>query len=170
MRRLLLMRHAKSDWSIAGQADHERPLAPRGRAAAPEMGAYMARSGLVPDAVVVSTARRTRETWDLVAQAFDAQREPTYEQRVYEASAPRLLAVIRETPATAHTLLLVGHNPGLQELAQLLIGDADARAALIAKFPTAALAVIDFHTDLWNEIAPHGGRLDRFIVPRMLEK
>lgn len=170
MRRLMLLRHAKSDWSRNGAPDRDRTLAARGQEAAPIIGAHMAQHGLPPDAAKVSTARRTRQTWELAAPAFHDTIETVYDERIYEASTATLLAVVRETPAGVHSLLLVGHNPGLQELAQLLIGggDADARLALLEKFPTAALAVIDFRVDRWSDIAPHGGRLDRFVTPRSL--
>jgi phosphohistidine phosphatase len=171
MRRLMLLRHAKSDWSAAGQRDHERILAPRGREAAPLVGAYMAQHGLTPDKALVSTARRARETWDLVAPAFRKQPAVAYEDRIYEASPKAILSALQETEAGMHALLVVGHNPGLQELSKLLMasGDIDARQRLIEKYPTAGLAVIDFPVDSWSDLHPHGGRLDRFVTPRSLE-
>jgi phosphohistidine phosphatase len=166
----MLLRHAKSDWSRSGARDRDRTLAARGQEAAPIVGAYMAQHGLTPDAAKVSTAQRTRQTWELAAPAFHDAVETAYDERIYEASTATLLTVVRETPAGVHSLLLVGHNPGLQELAQFLIGggDADARLALLEKFPTAALAVIDFRVDRWSSIEPHSGRLDRFVTPRLL--
>ena len=170
MRRLMLLRHAKSDWTRPGARDHERTLAPRGHEAAPRIGAYMARHGLMPDLVLCSTATRTRETWDLVAGAFPDPPPTTYEQRVYEAGAGTLLDVIKETKPAVHGLLLVGHNPGLHDLAQRLIasGDVDMRQRLTEKFPTGALAVIDFAVDDWRKLHPRSGRLDRLVVTRML--
>lgn len=172
MRRLMLMRHAKSDWSIAGQHDHERPLSARGRKAAPLMGLYMAQHRLMPDAVLVSTAVRAQATWSLVAPTLDRRIEPQFDRRLYGAAAAELLAPVRETALAVRALLVIGHNPGLQDLARLLAesGDADARLALMEKFPTAALAVIDFPVTRWSDVAPRGGRLERFIAPRMLEK
>jgi phosphohistidine phosphatase len=171
MRRLMLLRHAKSDWTRPGTRDHERALAPRGREAAPRIGRYMARHGLTPDLVVCSTATRTRETWDLVAPAFAAGPPAIYEDRLYEASPDALIGVIKETKDSAHALMLVGHNPGLHNLAQRLIasGDIEARQRLSEKFPTGALAVIDFAIDDWRKLHPRSGRLDRFVVPRALE-
>jgi phosphohistidine phosphatase len=171
MRRLMLLRHAKSDWSVGGQRDHERALAARGRAAAPLIGAYMAHHGLKPDKVLVSTARRARETWDLVAPAFGQKLDVSVDERLYEANPKALLTPLRAVDAGAHSLLIVGHNPGLQELASLLMasGDVDARQRLLEKFPTAALAVIDFQIDAWSELTPHSGRLDRFVTPRALD-
>jgi phosphohistidine phosphatase len=170
MRRLMLMRHAKSDWSVGGQRDHDRALAARGREAAPLIAAYMARHGLKPDKVLVSTARRARETWDLVAPAFSTDLNVSFDARLYEANPKALLVPLRAVDAAAHSLLMIGHNPGIQELANLLMasGDIDARQRLLEKFPTAALAVIDFQIDDWSALAPHSGRLDRFVSPRAL--
>jgi phosphohistidine phosphatase len=170
MRRLMLLRHAKSDWTRPGTRDHERALAPRGRESAPRIGAYMVHHGLTPDRVVCSTATRARETWDLVAAAFADPPPAVYESRVYEASAPALFDVVKETKADTHVLLLTGHNPGLHDFAQRLIasGDTDARQRLTEKFPTGALAVIDFAIDDWRKLHLRSGRLDRFVVPRAL--
>lgn len=171
MRRLMLLRHAKSELAIAGQRDHERGLAARGREAAPMVGAYMAQHGLVPDKALVSTARRARETWDLVAAAFAKKPAVAYEERIYEAGPKAILGALRQTNDAVHALLVVGHNPGLQELCKLLVasGDIEARQRLFEKYPTAGLAVIDFPIDKWSELHPHGGRLDRFVTPRALE-
>lgn len=171
MRRLMLLRHAKSDWARPGLRDHDRPLNPRGREAAPKMGAYMVRHSLVPDLIVASTARRVTETLALLLPAFDRPPQIVSEPRIYDAESATLLDIVKETPRSSHSLLLVGHNPGIAEFAALLIasGDVDARQRLIEKFPTAALAVIDFATDDWAKVHPRGGRLDRFVVPRALE-
>jgi phosphohistidine phosphatase len=170
MRRLMLFRHAKSELARSGEADLDRALAARGREVTPLMGAYIAQHAPAPDHVLVSTARRTRETWDLLAGAFDKSPPATFDKRIYEAPAKVLLAVLRDTPAETHTLLVVGHNPGMQELASLLMasGDITARQKLLEKFPTAALALLDLPIDRWDEIAPHTGRLDRFVTPRAL--
>ena len=135
------------------------------------MGAYMARHALVPDLVIASTAARVVETLSLLLPAFDKPPRVVTDKRLYESEGAALLDVIKETPRTAHSLLLVGHNPGLAELAALLMasGDVEARQRLIEKFPTAALAVIDFALDDWAKLHPKAGRLDRFVVPRTLE-
>jgi phosphohistidine phosphatase len=171
MRRLMLLRHAKSDWTAPAGRDHERPLNARGRESAPKMGAYMARHALVPDLVVASPAVRVSETLNLVLPAFAKPPKVLNDKRIYEAEADALLELIKETPRTAHSLLLVGHNPGLAELAALVMasGDVEARQRLIEKFPTAALAVIDFALDDWAKLHPKAGRLDRFVVPRTLD-
>jgi phosphohistidine phosphatase len=172
MHRLMLLRHAKSDRSAPGGRDHERPLNPRGRSDATRLGIYLVQHKLVPDQVIVSTAKRTQETWNLAELAFNAPPPARYEARLYEAGSDALMKVIQETAGSIGTLLLVGHNPGMQALASLLIaaGDLDARQSLNEHFPTAALAVIDFRIADWAELHPRAGRLDRFVVPRNLSK
>jgi phosphohistidine phosphatase len=168
MRRLMLLRHAKSG-RPPGVADLERPLAPRGRDAAGRMGAYLRGEALFPDIALVSSSRRTRETWDLVAPALDGV-EARFEPRIYEAPEARLLAVVREVEPDVRTLLMIGHNPGFEDLAMRLVGQADRSASerLSEKFPTAALAVIDFDADSWAGVAAGAGRLERFVTPKTL--
>ncbi|KAA2244196.1 SixA phosphatase family protein [Salinarimonas soli] len=168
MRRLMLLRHAKSDWP-AGMPDLDRPLAQRGMEAAPRMGCYMAEEGLLPDLALVSPARRTDQTWDLVAPALGMV-EVRVENRIYEASPERLLEVIREVGDGVRGLLLVGHNPGTQDLAAHLVGHGDryAFARMSQKYPTAGLAVIDFPAETWAEVDFRGGRLDRFVTPKVI--
>lgn len=167
-RRLLLLRHAKSAWP-AGVADIDRPLNARGREAAPRLGAYLAAEGLVPDHVMVSPARRTRETWECVGAALPGC-VPETVPMLYEAASGRILDAVRSAPETAQCLLVIGHNPGFQDLALLLVGGGarEPRAALREKFPTAGLAVIDFTLDRWRDVERAGGRLERFVTPRNL--
>jgi phosphohistidine phosphatase len=164
----MLLRHAKSDWS-GGQRDHERDLSARGKRAAPLMGAYMAQQKLVPDCALVSTALRARATWDLASRGWTKQPPMTLEERIYDASPSRLLDIVQNADDRNESLLLVGHNPGFEELARMLIDASDGkRSGLAEKFPTAALAVIDFSSAHWADIAPHTGRLERFVTPREL--
>ena len=167
MRRLLLLRHAKSDWPD-GVDDHGRPLAKRGRRACPLMGRYMADEALVPDLAVVSTAQRARETWRLVRPAFARDIVQHDEPRIYEASAGAIQDVIRETEPGVRSLLLVGHNPGLHDLALQLIGKASRSdlSRLRLKYPTAGLVVIDFRIGQWSEASAGPGRLERFETPK----
>jgi phosphohistidine phosphatase len=171
MRRLMLLRHAKSDLSLPGQADHERDLNQRGRDTGPKVGHYVARHALRPDRVLCSTARRARATWDLVAAEIGESPPVTYERRLYNAPAASILDVVQGIDDAVHILMVIGHNPGLQDLAGMMIasGDLDHRERLHEKLPTAALVVIDFAVDSWAELHPHAGRLERFIVPRSLE-
>lgn len=168
-RRLMLLRHAKSDWP-GGVEDHERPLGPRGRRDAPRMGEAMALRGLVPQLAVVSTALRTRETFDLIAPHLG---EPPHrlEGMIYEAEPEAILSVVRATPPQIASLLVVGHNPGLELTATYLIGAGrgSLRDRLGEKFPTAALAVIDFAGMDWPEIARGQGRLELFLTPADLD-
>ena len=168
MRRLILFRHAKSAWP-EGLADRDRPLNERGRAAAPRMGAYLAAEGLRPDHVMVSPARRTAETWEALRgqmPGLEAETVPS----LYEAQAPRILDAVRSGPDAARSLLVIGHNPGLADLALLLIGSGSdsVRATMRETFPTAALAVIDFDVPDWSGVGKGGGRLERFVSPRSL--
>ncbi|HEX2556664.1 MAG TPA: histidine phosphatase family protein [Microvirga sp.] len=168
MRRLMLLRHAKSAWP-GGSADIDRPLATRGRDAAPLVARHMADEGLAPDLVLVSPARRTQETWNLVrGSAADAQVRT--DSRIYEAPPGRLLEVVQEVVPEVRTLLMIGHNPGFEGLARILVGHGDryAFARLSQKYPTAGLAVIDFPVESWREVEPRTGRLDRFVTPKTL--
>jgi phosphohistidine phosphatase len=171
MKRLSLLRHAKSDRSDPAAADFDRGLAGRGREAAPAMGRYLRRQKLVPDIVLCSAARRARETWELAAAALKAEIPVEYSERLYLAAPGQILRLLHQLPETAEAALLVGHNPGFHALALQLVGDGDsaARAQLQAKFPTAALAVIDFEVERWRDLAAGKGELLRFIAPRDLD-
>jgi len=163
-RRLVLLRHAKSDWPDV--ADHERPLAKRGRRDAPAVGRWLGESGYVPDAVVCSTALRARETWELAAEAMaaavaGARPDVHFEPRVYEASVLGLLMLVREFEPRWRTVLMVGHNPGL---AELTIGLAGPGPEPPHAFPTAFVAVFGLPGG-WARAAPGEGRLAAFTVP-----
>lgn len=170
MRTLYLLRHAKSDWSDAAAADIDRPLAARGRAAAPAVGAYMRAHGLAPSLVLCSPARRTRETWDLVAATLDAAPAVEFPDALYLASEVALLATARAAPDRHESVLLIGHNPGMQEFATSLSGAGKPKALrrVADKFPTGGLAVISFEAARWADVAPGRGRLERFVRPRDL--
>ena len=170
MRRLLLLRHAKAERSQPGGRDHDRVLAERGRADARKLGAFLARHAFVPDRAVVSTAVRTRETWELLATAFEKAPPVSFDDRIYGASPQLMLQAIKDTGPETGTLLLIGHNPALQELAAMLIasGDIDARERLGEEFPTSALAAISFAAEDWSGVHSHGGRLEHFITPDWL--
>jgi phosphohistidine phosphatase len=160
-RRLVLLRHAKSDYPDV--PDHERPLAKRGRKDAPRVGRWLAASGYAPDAVVCSTAVRARQTWELLAPALAAP-VVRYEPRVYEASVLGLLMLVREFDPEWGTVLLIGHNPGM---AELTAGLADPPPDPPAEFPTAAVAVLELR-GAWPDVAPAGARLLAFAVPARL--
>jgi phosphohistidine phosphatase len=168
--RLILLRHAKAEKAEGGIRDLERPLNARGRADAARIGAYMAHHALLPDRVLISTARRTRQTWDGVASAWSVRPEPDFIDRLYDAGAETIFGVIREAGQTAATLMVIGHNPGLHDTARALIaaGDVEARERLAEGLPTSGLLVIDFAGKDWRKLHPRGGRLDRFVSPRSL--
>src|SRR6202030_2399453 len=141
-----------------------------GEAAARLMGGSMARHSLIPRRVLCSPARRTRETWAGIAAQWPAEVAIVFDERLYAATPQVLLSVIRSQDDTTRTLLVIGHNPGLQEAAELLIaaGDVELRERLREKFPTCALAAIDFAADAWSRIHDHSGRLDRYVTPRSI--
>lgn len=172
MLRLMLLRHAKSSWKEPQIADRERPLAERGRVAAPLIGRYASEQGLLPERILYSPARRARETCDLFAAALDGRVWAEAVEELYDFGDGRaLLEVVRRRGGDAASLMLVGHNPSLENLARMLAvgGDADALAELQLKFPTAALAVIDCRAKAWRELRPGSGTLAAFIKPRALQ-
>jgi phosphohistidine phosphatase len=166
--RLLLLRHGKAA-SPDGIDDGDRPLTGRGRDASRRMGLYLAQQGLVPDLALVSAARRAQETWSLAEPAL-AGVPARSDARIYEAPPDRLLAVVREVTPEIGTLLMVGHNPGLEELLRMLLSREEryAAAATMAKFPTAALAAVDLAASTWRAVTPGSGSLHRFVTPKSL--
>jgi phosphohistidine phosphatase len=170
MRRLLLLRHAKTERPGPGERDRERKLTKRGRADAPVVGAYMARHGLVPDLALVSPATRATETWTLLAKALGKEPRVVKDERIYNAEVETLSAIIRET-RDARALLVVGHNPGLHDLALRLIasGDVAMREDVSEKLPTAGLVVIDLAFDNWSKLHAGAGGLERFVTPRLIK-
>lgn len=168
-RRLVLLRHAKSDWP-EGVADADRPLAKRGRRDAPAVGRWLGSSGYAPDAVVCSTALRARQTWELAAAALAAAApgiappEVRFEPRVYEATVLGLLMLVREFLPAWRTALVVGHNPGLAEFTAGLAGPSSQRPSA---YPTAFAAVLGLPGD-WASAGPGDGRLLAFATPASL--
>ena len=177
-RRLILLRHAKSDWPDV--PDRDRPLAKRGRRDAPRIGRWLHEHGYQPDVVVVSAATRTRQTWDLVAPELGGLPAVHFEPRAYAASALTLLYLAQELPARYRTALLIAHNPGLSELATSLAappesdraaGPAATRRAVkdngprpAISLPTAAVAVFEFSGD-WPSLTPGHARLTNLTTP-----
>ncbi|MDH6134329.1 phosphohistidine phosphatase [Kitasatospora sp. MAA4] len=166
-RRIIVLRHAKADWPEV--ADHERPLADRGRHQAPLAGRWLADSGIAPDYVLCSTSLRTRETWKLAAHELpERPHKVVFEKRIYDASAGEIIEVLKETSDEVGDLLLVGHNPGVQNLTEVLaggesMGDELARLRQ-GGFPTAAVAVLAFDGS-WKSVEPGVARLVSFYVP-----
>lgn len=165
---LILFRHAKSSW-VDNVEDHERPLAERGRKAAPVMAKWLAAAGLKPTVALVSTARRTQETWTLIAPEL-AKVTKRDVGEIYEAPAGRIMETIHAVEHTVESLIIVGHNPGMEDLARLLMkGDGGkAGARMRQKFPTAAIAVLSLPVDDWTEVRPHIATLEHFVTPKSL--
>lgn len=166
MKRLILMRHAKSSWAEAGLDDHERALNDRGRQDAPRMGQWIAEHGGLPDAALVSSAARTRETWDLLGAAF-GEVEAALREELYHAEPGAMLAVLQAAPEAAGRVLMLGHMPGIGRFARMLL----ARAPEVAgfdKYPTAAAAVIDVAVGTWAEVDFGAGELVAFGAPKGL--
>jgi phosphohistidine phosphatase len=167
---LHLVRHAKSNRDDPSLDDHDRPLAGRGRKAAPVMARWMAENGILPDLVLVSTARRCRETWEAMQPAFRPHPDVAFEAGLYLASSEELTQRLRELSDDRHEVMLIGHNPGLQDLA-LKLGDAGGmeQASLAAKFPTAALCSLDTGEKPWRRLGQGRLRMIRFIRPSDVE-
>jgi phosphohistidine phosphatase len=171
MKMLSILRHAKSSWDEAALTDFERPLAPRGRKAAPLMGRHMREIGIAPDLVLCSAAVRTRETASLALQELgDPQPPVTYDINIYEATADVLMATLRGVPSEVGHVLLIGHNPGLQNLILALTGGRlQGRHAEIAeKLPTAALVLMELAIPDWQRIGRDCGTVRHFSTPRQL--
>ena len=163
MRRLILMRHAKSDWSH-GTSDHDRPLNPRGRSAAEALGNWLRAEGLLPDAVLCSTAARTRETCAILNLPESCAVE--HVRQLYLAEPSEIIANLRQR-ATGDTVLLVAHNPGIAAAAALLLQQTPDRDAF-DRYPSGATTVMDFDIDNWADLAPGSAALHAFTVPKQL--
>lgn len=170
-KRLILLRHAKSAWDNQDVADFERPLSSRGRKAAPVVGAYLARKNCLPELVLCSSAKRAAETLDLVMAGWPRQPVVRKLKNLYHAMPREMLKRVQGTGNEHGTVMLVGHNPGIADLANWLSHDGDpaGRAALSRKFPTAAVAVIDFDVEDWRDVEAETGRLVDFATPKQIE-
>lgn len=168
MKTVLLLRHAKSSWKDAALADIDRPLSKRGRAAAKQMGDYLAREKWLPSQVLCSPSKRTRETLDCIQDAFGEAVPIRFEKGIYLAEAPMLLRRLRRLSDSLGSVLVIGHNPGLEHFAAMLTEGEDSalRRAMAAKFPTGTLAAIGCEIDHWTELKPASGRLEAFVRPR----
>ena len=163
---LLLLRHAEASQAL-GTADHDRPLSERGQKQAAAVGVYLAQEGLLPELAVVSTARRTRTTWDQVRQKLPQVTPVEFEPKIYEARPEAILDVIHALPAEPRCVLLLGHNPGMHAVALQLAGSGDQamRDQLDSIFPPGSLAVIEFDVEDWSEVGGGNGQLARFAIP-----
>jgi phosphohistidine phosphatase len=169
MKRLILMRHAKAV-PPEGMADEARMLAPRGRLAMERMAGFFRDRDLTPDLALVSSSTRTRETWLLLEPAFSKKPAHRFVPELYSASRGTLFAIIQQVPASVNTLLVIGHNPGLEEITRSLAssGEAEALMRFGRGMPTAAVALFDLSINDWKEIAPKKGRMELFVTPKSL--
>lgn len=169
MKTLTLLRHAKSGWDDTVPRDFDRPLNPKGRRAAQMMGRFLKTQGAAFDHVLASPALRVVETLVEVESGYGQALTPAWDKRVYLASAATLLDLIRDLPAQAGTVLLVGHNPGLEDLVLDLVPDgSDLRDAVEAKYPTAAVATMTWNGE-WADLRPGAATLGAFTRPRDLD-
>jgi phosphohistidine phosphatase len=164
-RRLVLIRHSKA---VPGDVDHERPLADRGFRDAAALGRWLAEAGVEPERVVVSTATRASQTWECAADALGSTARVVPDSEVYVNTVEALLAIVHRTPADVTTLVLVGHNPSMAELAFELddgSGDEAARAELDRSYPTSGVACFDVPVK-WERLGPGGATVTAFATPR----
>jgi phosphohistidine phosphatase len=170
-RTLILLRHAKSSWPDV--ADRDRPLAPRGLRDAPLVGSWLRASGHLPDRVLCSSARRTRETWQLVHGQLEVDPQVSFDEQVYGTTPGRLLDLIRHVDPACRTLLVIGHDPAVPGLARALpaapapAAEGAPEAAIREKFPTAGVAVLEFE-GTWDGLEPGGAVLVSFVTPHDL--
>ena len=171
-KRLILLRHAKSAWDNSSTADIDRPLSSRGRKAAPLIGAHLGRRGLIPGLVLCSSAKRTVETLDLVSAGWPSKPIVKKLKSLYLAMPREMLRKVQAVGTEAECVMLVGHNPGIADLASWLTGEGDAaqRANLARKFPTGAIAVIEFNVEDWRDADAETGRLVEFTTPKQIER
>ena len=165
---LYLLRHAKSSWEDPRLADHDRPLAPRGRRASKAIAEYLRRQRSAPRLVLCSSSERTRETLKRISAGLRGEVEVQIEERLYTASASGLLERLHEVHARVDSVMLIGHNPALGDLALSLAGTGVDLRRLTEKFPTAGLATLAFRGS-WEELAPEAARLIAFVTPKALE-
>lgn len=170
MNRLLLLRHAKSSWDVPGLPDYERPLAPRGERAVAALRLHVEEAELAPDLVLCSTARRAIETWEGIAAGFPPSTTVEFANELYGATARELRQLVQQLPSDVECVLLVGHNPGFEDLAEGMVGsgDADLRERLEAKFPTGALVTLLVRAP-WADLQWGSAELSDFVVPRDLD-
>jgi phosphohistidine phosphatase len=163
MKTLFLLRHAKSGWKDAGMRDFDRPLIARGKKATSAMGRYMRENDLRPTLIISSPAERAKETVERFMEGGRLTSELRFDERIYDASVERLFEIVTQIDEQADSCLMVGHNPGFEELVQHLTGQQET-------MPTAALAEIRLDVDKWRQVRPGSGKLERFVRPKELDE
>jgi phosphohistidine phosphatase len=168
IKRMYLLRRAKSSWKHPELSDHERPLAGRGRRAATAIARHLREHEIAPELVLCSTARRALETFERIEPAL-ATAAVRYERELYTATADTLLERLHDVPDEITSVLLIGHNPSIEQLALELVRPSPERRELETKFPTAALATLEFLGPSWRDIDRGGATLVNVVRPRDLE-
>ncbi len=161
MKTLLLMRHAKSDWGAQYSSDFERPLNQRGQRDAPRVAAFLASRQLLPEIIITSPALRARQTAETIARERTFAGQMRQDRRIYLASPSMLMEVIQNLPKEVEKAMMVGHNPGMEDVIALLCGGN-------VRMPTAAIASLRLHTSSWSEVGPHDAHLQWLIKPKIL--
>lgn len=161
MKTLLLLRHAKSSWDEPSLRDFERPLAARGKRDAPRMGKALRERGPLPDLIISSPAARTRATIKAVTSSARLEAGLHVEESVYGASSAELMKLVRRLPREKSCVMIVGHNPGLEDLVERLTGESE-------RMPTAALACVEFQTESWEAVEDGEGKLEWLLTPKQL--
>ncbi len=161
MKQLLLLRHAKSSWEEPGAEDFDRPLAPRGERDAPRIGVFLAETEFMPDLIISSPAERAKATAKRVAKAAEYAGDLRFDERIYMADAGALLEIVRGLPDSAERAMLVGHNPGFEDLATTLSGG-------FVRLTTASLACIELAAEHWQDVQPSSGALVWLVTPKTL--
>ncbi len=162
MKTLLLLRHAKSSWKDTDARDFDRPLTQRGLKSAPSVGRLMRKRKLEPNLVLSSPAERARQTIQLVLESARLKTELRYDERIYEATGSRLFEIVAQIDDDANVAMLVGHNPGLEELLETLTGETRTLS-------TAALACVELEIEKWNKVRASAGRLEWLVKPKDLK-
>jgi phosphohistidine phosphatase len=168
MKKLLLMRHAKSSWDDPALTDHDRPLTPRGRKGAALIAEYLQREGLEPSIVLCTSATRARETLERLRPSFSDSTIIKIEPKLYGAGSKELMTRIRRLSQASQSVLIIGHNPAIQELVLALVPNGPKSDAIRKKFPTAALAILDVSIDEWRRLKPGEASLESFVTPNRL--
>lgn len=171
MRRLMLLRHAKTERDSPTGKDRDRRLDDRGERDAREIGEWLAQNGYLPGLALVSTAVRARQTWDAIANLFP-QTPAEHLSDLYSADPSALLTLIHAANGNPEQLLVIAHNPGLHELALGLLssGEAGGRRALSDNLPTSGFVAIDFPVDDWRDVSFRRGKLEQFVTPKLLKE
>ena len=169
MKHLLLLRHAKSSWKDASRSDKERPLNKRGTKDAERIGQFLSNTNYIPDTIFCSTARRTRQTLSLLSDKWKDEPEPhvVLEERLYSESVINYLKTIQQAPSSNNCVMVIGHNPNMEQLACHLLSSENVG---FIQIPTGGLICIKFAATNWHSLGDYGGQLKWMIIPKVLKK